>query len=210
MKEINFKVLSINRHRLGTDGKGITTLIALSSCPLNCKYCLNEKIISNNKYKELTKEELLEKIMQDYCYFLATGGGVTFGGAEPLLQSKQILEFSKLLPPGVSLNIETSLNVDFNTLNIYFLDILKCVNKFYIDIKNTNPDIYKKYTGKDNLLVIKNLKFITDNNYQDKCVIRIPNIPNFTSKEDIDKSINYIKDMGFTELDVFNYIIKKR
>lgn len=210
MKEINFKVLSINRHRLGTDGKGITTLIALSSCPLNCKYCLNEKIISNNKYKELTKEELLEKIMQDYCYFLATGGGVTFGGAEPLLQSKQILEFSKLLPPGVNLNIETSLNVDFNILNVDFLDILKCVNKFYIDIKNINPNIYKKYTGKDNLLVIKNLKFITDNNYQDKCVIRIPNIPNFTSKEDINKSINYIKDMGFTELDVFNYIIKKR
>lgn len=210
MKEINFKILNINRHRLGTDGKGITTLVALSTCPLNCIYCINKKIISNNKYKEFTKEELLEKIMQDYCYFLATGGGVTFGGAEPLLQSKQILEFSKLLPPGVSLNIETSLNVDFNTLNIYFLDILKCVNKFYIDIKNTNPDIYKKYTGKDNLLVIKNLKFITDNNYQDKCVIRIPNIPNFTSKEDIDKSINYIKDMGFTELDVFNYIIKKR
>lgn len=206
MKENNFKILSINRHRLGTDGKGITTLVALSGCPLNCKYCINKQIISNNKYKELTKEQLLEKIMQDYCYFIATGGGVTFGGAEPLLQARQILEFSNLLPDGVSLNIETSLNVDFDTLNIDFLELLNKTSKFYIDIKTINKNIYKDYTGVENLLVIKNLKFITSNKFEDKCVIRIPDIPGFTSKEEINKSISYIKNIGFNNLDVFKYI----
>ena len=33
-------VIGISRHRLGTDGKGVTTLVALHGCPLRCKYCL--------------------------------------------------------------------------------------------------------------------------------------------------------------------------
>ena len=56
------------------------------------------------------------------------------------------------------------------------------------------------------MLVIKNLKFITSNKFEDKCVIRIPDIPGFTSKEEINKSISYIKNIGFNNLDVFKYI----
>lgn len=32
------KIMGINRHRMGTDGKGISTLITFYGCPLNCKY----------------------------------------------------------------------------------------------------------------------------------------------------------------------------
>ena len=41
MSELTAPLIGINRHRLATDGKGVTTLVAFSGCPLRCKYCLN-------------------------------------------------------------------------------------------------------------------------------------------------------------------------
>ena len=89
----SFKVHTINRHRQEIDGKGITTLIGLAGCPLQCKYCINKEMLRTHPIKEYTEDELVSAVMIDWCYFIATGGGVTFGGGEPLLQSEMILKF---------------------------------------------------------------------------------------------------------------------
>lgn len=34
-------IFGISRHRMGIDGKGVTTLVAFMGCPLHCKYCIN-------------------------------------------------------------------------------------------------------------------------------------------------------------------------
>ena len=80
---------------------------------------------------------------------------------------------------------------------------------FIIDIKTMNETIYQEYTKKNNQNVLLNLKYLIDNNYQNKCKIRIPLIPNHNTTEDRKKTIDIIKEMGFTNLDVFDYIIKK-
>ncbi len=43
MKKQLAKIIGIARHRLSTDGDGVTTLIAFPGCPLRCRYCLNQK-----------------------------------------------------------------------------------------------------------------------------------------------------------------------
>ena len=68
--------------------------------------------------------------------------------------------------------------------------------------------IYKDYTTKDNSQVLNNLRLLSINKIQDKCLIRIPFIPNFNSQQNIEYSINQIKNMGFTNIDVFNYRLK--
>ncbi len=35
------KIIGISRHRLSTDGDGVTTLVAFHGCPLRDLYCLN-------------------------------------------------------------------------------------------------------------------------------------------------------------------------
>ena len=40
-KENKFKAIGISRLRMGSDGEGVTTLVAAYGCPLRCKYCLN-------------------------------------------------------------------------------------------------------------------------------------------------------------------------
>ena len=36
-----YPLFALSRHRLGSDGAGVTTLAAARGCPLRCKYCLN-------------------------------------------------------------------------------------------------------------------------------------------------------------------------
>lgn len=197
------KIQAILRHRFTVDGSGITTLIGLYGCPLKCDYCLNKKMLSTDKFKEMTPAELVDEVMIDYCYFVYTGGGITFGGGESLLHSKEIADVREILNSNVKINIETSLNVEKQRL----LDVIQFVDEYIIDIKSMDPEIYKKYTGLSNEHVLENLQILVDNNLQHKCLIRIPNIKDYTTKSDIDESVKAIKKLGFENIDTFDYII---
>lgn len=200
-----FQVMGIKRHRMYIDGKGINTLVALAGCPLKCKYCLNKKLLAYGKVQEMTISQLAEKVLIDYCYFKATGGGITFGGGEALLYSSQIKAFREVLPEDIPIKVETSLNVKKDRL----LEIMDVVDEYIIDVKTMNPKIYSDYTGLNNSLVIENLKLLCDAKKQNKCKIRIPNIPGFTGKEDIDETALFIENMGFENLDIFDYVIRE-
>ncbi len=198
-----FKVHTINRHRQEIDGKGITTLIGLAGCPLQCEYCINKDVLNFHPVKEYTETELMSIIMIDWCYFIASGGGVTFGGGEPLLQSEMILKFMDILPENIKVNIETSLNCD----NEFVKHVIRYADEIFIDIKSMNGDIYRKYTGKCNDITKRWLEYIVAHKLQDKCVIRIPRIYNYTSEEDIEYSIRCIRRMGFERIGRLDYII---
>lgn len=43
IKDKKIAIFGISRLRMGTDGKGITTLVAMMGCPLKCRYCLNDR-----------------------------------------------------------------------------------------------------------------------------------------------------------------------
>ena len=81
-------LIGISRLRMGTDGKGIRTLIAFHDCELDCKYCINPQcklINAKGKIKYMSAEDIVATIKKDELYYLATNGGITLGGGEPLL-----------------------------------------------------------------------------------------------------------------------------
>ena len=138
------KIIGIARHRFSTDGDGVTTLVAFHGCPLRCRYCLNPQSLGDGgRFREYSLEELYAETCIDELYFIATNGGVTFGGGEPCLYADFIREFHKLCGASWRLNLETSLNVP--SVNIETL--LPVVNTMIIDIKDMNPEIYSSYTG---------------------------------------------------------------
>lgn len=195
-----FDIITIDRHRLDTDGKGVTTLVALSGCPLQCGYCINKEILSKGKTRKLTVDELIQLLMQDYCYFAATGGGVTFGGGEPLLHYEAITAFIRQVNGIFATTIETSL-----CLGVDVVELLKAASQFIVDIKSINNIIYREYTGRDNRTLLSNLEKISKAGLQHKCKIRIPDIKNHTSQKDIDHSVNYVSELGFENIDCFTY-----
>ena len=112
MQEVEAPIIGIDRHRLTTDGEGVTTLVAFHGCPLHCKYCLNPQCLSpDGVLRTITPSELYSEVEIDDLYFVATGGGICFGGGEPLLHSEFIVEFAKIMNPEWSMILETSLNV---------------------------------------------------------------------------------------------------
>lgn len=202
----DFAMLAVSRHRMKTDGKGITTLVALAGCPLSCPYCINQDLLRDAKHlTKISPKELVEELAIDHCYFLYTGGGVTFGGGEPLLQAEAILEFAKVCPPEWNINIETSLNVPVEQLQ----SLLTGRYSFIIDIKAMQSDIYQAYTGLTNNRVIANLKKICESLPRDKFLVKVPLIPNYSDESTVEKSVKLLKELGVPEENIlqFEYVI---
>lgn len=199
------EIMGINRHRMGTDGKGISTLITFYGCPLNCKYCLNPQCKSKNiPCTYIEPESLVNLLMVDDIYFQSTGGGIVFGGGEPLLNAEYIKEACDLVPTKWKIRIETSLNVKWDKIEL----LLPYIDQWIIDIKDSNNEIYKNYTGVDNLKVYDNVLRLSHKTGKEKLLIRIPKIPNYNAEKDIQESVKLYSNLG--NIDVFNYKILNR
>lgn len=199
-------LIGFSRHRIGMDGTGVTTLVAFHGCPLNCKYCLNPQALSpDGVWKRFSSDELFRLINKDDLYFRASGGGVTFGGGEPLVSCKAILLFRDVcMKQGKKwkFNIETSLNVPK-----LFIEMMEnVIDHWIVDIKDMNPQIYKAYTGQNNDFVVENLQYLINKNV--KITVRVPLIPRFNTESDVEKSILTLQQMGITDIDRFTYNVK--
>ena len=197
-------LIGICRHRLVTDGQGVTTLVAFHSCPLRCQYCLNAQCLrADGVWRQMTVQEILDEVMVDDLYFKATNGGITFGGGEPLLRSDEIVDFCKQCPSEWRIYVETSLNVEQRAVEA----VAPFIDHYYIDVKDMNPDIYRRYTSIDNHRVLENLQWLAAHIDLDKVTIRLPHIPGYNTACDIAHSRKQLEGMGFEDFDDFQYII---
>lgn len=200
--QISAPVSAISRHRIGIDGEGITTLVVFHSCPLRCRWCLNPQTWrEGSTFRMMTPQQLLVSVQMDDIYFQATGGGVTFGGGEPALRSRFIEEFRRIAPKQWKINVETSINVPVEHIE----RLIQVTDEFVIDIKDMNPAIYEEYTGQTNEKVIANLRFLAENGVADRCLIRVPMIPEYNSENDRQNSVTALKALGFNRFDIFEY-----
>ncbi len=200
------KIIGISRHRLSTDGDGVTTLVAFHGCPLRCRYCLNPQSLGDSdRFKEYTPRSLYDEVRIDELYFIATNGGVTFGGGEPALRPDFIRRFRELCGPSWRLTLETSLNVPQENIEA----LLPVIDSWIIDIKDLDADIYRQYTGKDNLRVLSNLRLIAEAGRQKDCMIRLPLIPNYNTVTDCEESRKAFSSLGYSKFDLFTYQIRK-
>lgn len=193
--------IGICRHRLLTDGEGVTTLVGFSGCPLRCKYCINKLCWEETGIISYTPAELYDIIKKDLIYLIATGGGITFGGGEPGLHSKFISEFRKICDERLHIYLETSLNIPLENL----LELIPAVDSYIVDIKDVNNQIYLRYTGCNNRKAIRNLKYMVDNNLTERLTIRVPLIPEYNTEQDVENSIAELKALGITKFDRFTY-----
>ena len=197
-------LIGICRHRLNTDGQGVTTLVAFHGCPLRCKYCLNAQCMRGDGiWQKMSVEDILDEVKADDLYFRATNGGVTFGGGEPLLRHDEIASFCRICPKEWKINIETALNVELVALQT----VEPYIDHYYIDIKDMNPRIYHRYTSQDNGHVLENLHWLAEHIDLSKVTIRLPHIPHFNTLEEMKKSKEQLEAMGFRDFVSVGYII---
>ncbi len=197
-------MLTASRLRMGTDGIGITTLVSGAGCPLSCRWCINKRLLQEAPVTHVTAAELLEQVKVDDLYFRATGGGITFGGGESLLHAAFIRRFREICPPEWRIRVETSLAVPAEQVKT----VLDAVDEYIVDCKDMDPEICRSYTGKDNSLMRENLRILLDAVGPERIIVRVPLIPEYNTKEDQARSAEMLRSMGFTKLDLFDYVIR--
>ena len=195
-------IVTCARLRMQTDGKGVTTLVCFHGCPLRCRYCINPfSFAEDTKRESLTPKQLYDRVKIDALYFLATGGGVTFGGGEPLLYGRFLQEFREICGQDWHLCAETSLNVPREQVEL----TAECIDHFYVDCKDTNPDIYRRYTGRNNEKMLENLRFLLSLVGPERITVRLPLIPDYNTEEDRQHSKALLLETGIQKFDLFTY-----
>ncbi len=202
MNDVN--VSKISRLRINTEGDGVSTLIGCMGCPLRCAYCFNPFTWDDSlKPKKFSVDELFDEVKLDNLYFLATGGGLVFGGGEPLLYADFIKEFiKKYAKTGWKFTLETSLSVKKEALE----NIIHDIDYFIVDTKDMDKTRYELYTKGDYDLFLSNLKYLLETVGSDKIRVRVPKIPKLNTYADVRSNYEILKSMGFGEIEIFDYI----
>ncbi|MBO4418353.1 MAG: radical SAM protein [Oscillospiraceae bacterium] len=198
-----YPLLGLSRHRMEIDGEGVTTLVVGKGCPLSCAYCINKSVLRQDQ-TWVTPEELYEKTRVDDLYFQATGGGLCFGGGESLLHL-DFYEAFRPLCPDWRFTAETCLNLPPE-------DVARAAavfDAFIIDVKTLDPAIYKRYTGREQGPLVENLKYLADVFDPARLHLRVPLIPDYNDKADLEKTKTALEEMGFLKIERFPYVVRK-
>ena len=115
---------------------------------------------------------VMDEIKKDIDFCTGSGGGITLSGGEPLFQigfAADILKEAKQL--GINTCIETSGFVPQDD----FLKAAALADTVLFDIKETDPELHRKFTGADNRLILDNLE--AADRIGAKVILRVPVIP---------------------------------
>lgn len=201
------------------DGPGIRLNIFFKGCPLNCWWCHNPesqsseleilektRIFNNKKISEkevvgksISLNELLAEIEKERVFFEESGGGVTFSGGEPLLQSEFLIKMLKLCQQN---GIHTTIDTSGYASEKVFQKVAVNVDLFLFDLKIINNKDHIKYCGVPIEPILKNLIHLDKINRE--TIIRFPVIPTITDRsaniKDIIAFLNTLKNIKKIEL----------
>lgn len=152
--------------------------------------CLNEarSLIG----KEMTVQEVFQKVKGDEIFYKRSNGGMTLTGGEPLFQpdfSRNIL--SRCRQSGIHTAIETCGYANWET----FKDILQYTDLVLFDLKHMNSEKHQEYTGVHNTLILDNVRKIY-HEFRIPIWVRIPVIPGYN---DSLQNIHAVADFIATE-----------
>lgn len=164
---INIQKFSIH------DGPGIRTTVFFKGCPIRCAWCHNPESQKFTQEEMKTKdgtveivgtqyalEDLVKELQKDQLFYEQSGGGVTLSGGEVMAQPMTYITalVERLEAVGISVVIDTSGEAPYEN----FQKILPYASSFLYDLKFFNPDLHRKYIGKENNRILDNLKRLSD------------------------------------------------
>lgn len=131
-----------------------------------------------------TVEALVAEVIKDAAYF-GEQGGVTVSGGEAALQAPFVSAFLKELK---GRGIHTALDTSGQCSRAYLDMLLPYTDLVLYDIKETDPDRHRQFTGSGNELILENLLhvagYIGTHVLPRELWIRTPVIPGATDREE--------------------------
>ncbi|MBD5642553.1 choline TMA-lyase-activating enzyme [Clostridium botulinum] len=155
--------------------------------------------------EEKTISELLKIVEEDRTFYEMSGGGVTLGGGEVLMQPEAAISLLMACKQeGINTAIETCGYTKLETI----LKVAEFVDLFLFDIKNINSDRHHELTGVRNERILENLQELLKKKYNVK--IRMPLLKGINdSQDEIEKTMEFLlpyKDYkNFKGIDLLPY-----
>ncbi|MCX7934990.1 MAG: glycyl-radical enzyme activating protein [Planctomycetota bacterium] len=129
--------------------------------------------------RDISVAETLEEVLRDRPFYETSGGGATISGGEPLLQ----LEFTAaLLAECKAANLHTCLETSGQAEFAHLERVAPHVDLFLYDIKDTNAERHREFTGATNERILANLRGLAKGGA--KIRLRLPLVPGWNDRED--------------------------
>jgi pyruvate formate lyase activating enzyme len=127
---------------------------------------------------EMTTREVTEEVLKDRAFFEKSGGGVTFTGGEPILQS-DFLE--SLLHALRNEGIHTAVETTGYCSREVMMRIASSTDLFLYDLKLMDPEQHRSFTGVSNERILENLVALSREGRE--VIVRMPIIPGINDHE---------------------------
>lgn len=185
------------------DGPGVRTIVFLKGCVLRCRWCCNpesqeyeiEQMQTAEKTKtvgrDVTVKEVMDEVMKDRVYYKLSNGGITLSGGESLCQPEFALGLLRAAKDyGINTAIESTACAPMETVRT----LLPYLDTYLMDIKHTDPEKHKAFTGRDNKQILENARMLARE--ANNLIIRVPVIPTFNdTKEEIGGIAKYVSEI---------------
>lgn len=156
--------------------------------------------------KAMTAEEILTQVEQDKGFYDHTGGGMTISGGEILSQAGFV---EKLVcgaaGRGIGVCLDTSGYGDGQKLRA--LAERENVTNILYDMKSIDSAVHREYTGKDNDIILDNLRMLAaGEKIAEKLIMRMPLIKGVNDSEEIIRRTGeFYKENGIRRVDLLPY-----
>lgn len=150
---------------------------------IKCGTCA-EKCYANAKKligREVTIRDLMETIEKDRIFYINSGGGVTIGGGEPVMQHEFVEELLRICQES---NIHTAIETCGYGKWEEIKGVFAHVDQVFFDLKAMDPGLHQELTGVKNDIILENAMHVVKTCRE--VVFRIPLIPGYNdSKENL-------------------------
>lgn len=158
-------------------------------CGLCAEVCPTRAMeLSGQQY---TTDQLMVEIQKELPFIEGSGGGVTFGGGEPLMHLEHLMPLlERCGKEGIHRTVDTTLYVSPEAVE----QVAQQCELFLIDIKQMNNTLHRLMCGVSNKRILDNLRLIS--HLQKEYYIRIPLIDGFNSDDDkINEVIDFLQTL---------------
>ncbi len=196
------------QHAIAMTPEGVLTNTRICD---QCGVCTTVCMAAARKLtaKRMTVDRLLEIIKRDCLFYDESGGGVTFSGGEPLMQTDFLIEILDACGQyDIHRTVDTSGYADMAAIRA----VAQRAELFLFDVKCIDPEKHKRYTGDSNAKILKNLEYL--DSMGTNIIIRIPLIPGMNDdEEEMDRFDRFLSKLNSVQdvhiLPYHNYQSKK-
>ena len=173
-------------HTMGAEGEHLIDREHCVGCGTCAGQCIGALEIAG---KEMTVDEILKEVMKDKVFYDNSGGGMTVSGGEPLMHPSFTLA---LLKGAKELGLHTCIETCGYASWEHIHAIIPYVDIFLWDVKETDSNLHKQYTGVENGLILDNLRKL--NKEGASIVLRCPIIPGYNDRTEHLKAIGALAE----------------